>query len=74
MVGKWKHCHGILDAPQKSDLHSIDAVMVYVMEFMASGGLLRLVWQDLPDFSAPVSQQQTAFLRMMNFEKDDLMR
>lgn len=42
VVGKWKHCHGILEAPLKSDLHRIDAVMAYIMEFMACGGLLSL--------------------------------
>jgi len=38
--GKWKRCHGILEAPRKSDLHGLAAVMAYIMEFMACRGLL----------------------------------
>lgn len=53
VVGKWKRCHGILEAPQKSDLHGLAAVMAYIMEFMACGGLLPLARQDFGKMPVP---------------------
>lgn len=53
MAGKWKRCHGILEAPQKSALHGQAAVMAYIMEFMACGGLVPLAQEDFRKMLGP---------------------